>query len=431
MTASVIIGAQWGDEGKGKIVDLLTQHADAVVRFQGGNNAGHTLVVDGEKTVLHLVPSGILHSHVQCLIGNGVVIDPTILIQEIKLIQEKNLLNDPKRLIISDKAHIILPMHKTMDLLREEKRGENKIGTTGRGIGPCYEDKIARRGLRVCDLLDPDALKNKLQALVDYYNELFVKVHNKEAVSFDEVFKTLSEQAQVLQPFAQNTSPLFQNWIESGKKLLFEGAQGTSLDVDHGTYPYVTSSNTTAGAASLGSGIGPRFLKNVYGIAKAYCTRVGSGPFPTELNDEIGEYLQEKGHEFGATTGRRRRCGYLDLVSLKEAVTINGMTGLILCKLDVLSGLKEIKIATGYKNAKGESVAVPTKISDYDTLTPVYKTLPGWEEDITNLSRFEDLPKSCQDYIAFIEETLKIPVALVSVGPDRNQNIFRSEDLLS
>lgn len=431
MTATVIIGAQWGDEGKGKIVDLLTQKADVVVRFQGGNNAGHTLVVDGEKTVLHLIPSGILHNHVTCVIGNGVVIDPKILIDEINLAQEKNLLNSSEKLALSHKAHVILPLHKKMDILREEKRGLKKIGTTGRGIGPCYEDKIARRGLRICDLFDENTLKEKLKNLVDYYNTLFTKIYAAPEESYSEILADLQKQSEVLKPFVKDTSTFLANAFEQNKNILFEGAQGTSLDVDHGTYPFVTSSNTTAGAASLGSGIGPRFLQNIYGITKAYCTRVGSGPFPTELFDEVGTHLQETGHEFGATTGRKRRCGYLDLVSLKQAVTVNGLTGLILCKLDVLSGLPKIKIATAYEWNHQTGTDIPTQISDFENIKPVYETLPGWQEPLDAIRNFNDLPENCQNYVKFIEDHLKVPVVLISVGPDRNQNIIRNSEFKS
>ncbi len=424
MTSTVIVGAQWGDEGKGKIVDLLTEKADVVVRFQGGNNAGHTLVVKGEKTVLHLVPSGILHPHVTCVIGNGVVIDAEVLLTEIDKLNAKGV-STQGRLKISDSAHVILPLHKKIDLLREEERGANKIGTTGRGIGPCYEDKVARRGIRMGDLLDLNILKSKLSALTHYYNTLFTKVYGTDAVDETVLLKNLTAQAERLKPYIQNLAPLFHDWLKNDKKILFEGAQGTSLDVDHGTYPFVTSSNTTAGAASTGSGIGPRFLQNVIGISKAYCTRVGSGPFTTELFDEVGEFLQTQGHEFGATTGRKRRCGYLDLVTLKQAVQINGLTGLILCKIDVLSGLKELKVATSYSLNGKTLETLPTQLHELEKCTPNYQTFVGWQEPIENVQQFQDLPKACQQYVEFIEKELGIPVVLISVGPQRHQNVMR------
>lgn len=428
MTSTVIVGAQWGDEGKGKIVDLLTETADVVVRFQGGNNAGHTLVVQNEKTVLHLIPSGILHPHVTCVIGNGVVIDLSVLISEIEKLNSRGI-HTEGRLFISENAHVILPLHKRLDILREEERGQNKIGTTGRGIGPCYEDKVARRGIRIGDLIHPQILESKLVSLTQYYNQLFTKIFLKEPEDATNLLNTLLEQTQKIKSYIKDLSPYFESWLKDNKKILFEGAQGTSLDVDHGTYPFVTSSNTTAGAASTGSGVGPRYLQNVYGISKAYCTRVGSGPFVTELFDEVGEFLQNKGHEFGATTGRRRRCGYLDLVNLKHAVQANGLTGLILCKIDVLSGLKHIQVATAYE-LNGQTLShQPARFQDLEKCKPIYKTLPGWSESIEDIREFEKLPTACQDYVRFIEDSLGVPVILVSVGPERHQNIWRHSQL--
>lgn len=427
MPGIVIIGAQWGDEGKGKIVDILTKQADAVVRFQGGNNAGHTLVVDGKKTVLHLIPSGALHKGVQCLIGNGVVIDPEILLKEIADLQSQGLLKEPNAILISECAHLILPFHKKIDLLRESARGKNKIGTTGRGIGPCYEDKFARRGLRVGDLLLTDTLKEKVDSLTEYYNTQIEKIYNDTGFSAKEIYNNLLSYGKKLAPFIISTGLLIEELILAQKKVLFEGAQGAGLDIDHGTYPFVTSSNTVASAAATGTGIGPQHLKKIYGIVKAYCTRVGSGPFPTELNDAVGRHLQEKGHEFGATTGRKRRCGYLDLVALKHAIRINGITDLVMTKLDVLTNIAPLQVATKYKLDGQEITDVPAFASQLEKCEPVYENLKMWSEDITTITNYANLPKTCQDYIAFIEDFTKVPVSIVSVGPGRGQDIFRKE----
>ncbi len=427
MSNIIIVGAQWGDEGKGKIVDILTTKAHAVVRFQGGNNAGHTLVVNGEKTVLHLIPSGILHKNCLCVIGNGVVLDPQVLCDEIKLIKAKGLLDDLARLKISDRAHLILDYHKDLDAARESERGDNKIGTTKRGIGPCYEDKVARRGITVGHLLYPDLLKIALSSLASYYNGIFSKLYNQKPIDEATEFAKLTTLAEILKPHIVPTAELLEELTKKSSNILFEGAQGTSLDVDHGTYPFVTSSNTVAGNACSGSGVGPSQIDQVLGISKAYTTRVGSGPFPTELNDDIGQFLRDKGHEYGATTGRPRRCGYLDLVALKHAARVNGLTGIILTKIDVLTGVKTIKIATHYEFNGQKITHMPSPVSLLERIKPVYAELPGWDEDISKARKLSDLPKTCQDYIQYIEKAVGVAISMVSVGPQRGEDFFVKE----
>lgn len=423
MSNIIIVGAQWGDEGKGKIIDLLTEKARAVVRFQGGNNAGHTLVVNGEKTILHLIPSGVLHKGVACIIGNGVVIDPAILIHEVGLLKTRGFLAEKNSLAISDAAHLILPYHKQLDHLRETQSGKNKIGTTGRGIGPCYEDKAARRGIRVGDLLHPKIVKEKLAAVLGLYNLQFQKIYDAETFSPGTVYDELMAHAEKILPYVVNTPALIEKIMRTGH-VLFEGAQGAALDVDHGTYPFVTSSNTVAGGACSGAGIGPTKINSVLGVTKAYCTRVGSGPFPTELGDATGDELRNKGHEFGSTTGRPRRCGWLDLVALKHAVRINGLSALVITKMDILSGMAKIKIATQYRLQNELTEDAPTAAYLLEQCEPVYQELPGWSEDITAAKTFSDLPKNCQAYVRTIEEALGIPVVMVSVGPGRGQDLY-------
>ena len=427
MSNIVIVGSQWGDEGKGKIVDLLTEDADDVIRFQGGNNAGHTIIVDGEKTVLHLIPSGVLHKSCTCIIGNGVVIDPEILMREIEVLKHRGFLSDPSKLRISDRAHIIMSYHKRLDNLREDSQGDKKIGTTRRGIGPCYEDKVARRGLRMGELFYPELIKESLESTIATYNDYFQKMYGSDTYAFSVIFDQLMKCADDLKPFICDTTDLIHDHISEGKRLLFEGAQGAILDIDHGTFPYVTSSNTVAGAACTGAGIGPTCIDKVIGISKSYCTRVGSGPFPTEIDDDVGVYLQTKGKEYGSTTGRKRRCGYLDLVVLRHSARINSMSGLIFSKLDVLSGLKTIKIATHYDLDGEKVVTMPTHIKIYDKCTPIYKELPGWEEDISQITKFEELPENCKNYIRFIEDHLDIPIYMLSVGPERGQDIYMKD----
>lgn len=424
MSQVIIVGAQWGDEGKGKIVDLFTEYADMVVRFQGGNNAGHTLVVAGQTTILHLIPSGILHAKVVCVIGNGVVVDPEVLLAEINGLKKRGLLQNDVQLALSESAHLILPYHKKLDQLREEKKGDDKIGTTGRGIGPAYEDKMARSGIRFCDLASPAEFKQKLSRILERRNENFAKLFNTPPFELEQIYESTLKIYDKLKPYIKNTSILVNQAMRAGKHVLFEGAQGTSLDVDHGTYPYVTSSNTVAGGALSGAGVGPTCIDEVVGISKAYTTRVGHGPFPTELADEIGLKLQKQGCEFGATTGRKRRCGWLDLVVLKHAVRVNGLTSLILTKLDVLSGFKTVKIATGYRCRSQVLDEVPASLSLLEKCEPIYEEMPGWQENIQNIKELKALPLNLQKYVKKIESFLGVPVILLSLGPERGQDIL-------
>ena len=419
----VILGTQWGDEGKGKIVDLLTEQADAVVRFQGGHNAGHTLVIGGEKTVLHLIPSGVLRAGVQCLIGNGVVLSPEALLKEIDAL-ESNGVPVQDRLKISAACPLILPYHVALDQAREARRGENKIGTTGRGIGPCYEDKAARRALRLGDLRDPQRFAATLEEVLDYHNHVLEHYYGVEKLAVSAVLDEALSHGERLLPMMADVTSLLHEYRDTQARLLFEGAQGSLLDIDHGTYPFVTSSNTTAGGTATGSGFGPLYLDYVLGITKAYTTRVGSGPFPTELFDETGLRLAERGHEFGATTGRPRRCGWFDAVALRTAVNINSVSGLCLTKLDVLDGLDEISVCVGYVDANGETAANPIDAVDYENLNPVYETLPGWSESTLGLKSLEALPDNARAYIARIEELVGAPIDIISTGPDREETIL-------
>lgn len=418
----VILGTQWGDEGKGKIVDLLTEQADAVVRFQGGHNAGHTLVIGGEKTVLHLIPSGVLRAGVQCLIGNGVVLSPEALLKEIDALETSGVpVQD--RLKISAACPLILPYHVALDQAREARRGENKIGTTGRGIGPCYEDKAARRALRLGDLRDPKRFATTLEEVLDYHNHVLEHYYGVEKLAVSAVLDEALAHGERLLPMMADVTSLLHDYRQTQARLLFEGAQGSLLDIDHGTYPFVTSSNTTAGGTATGSGFGPLFLDYVLGITKAYTTRVGSGPFPTELFDETGLRLAERGHEFGATTGRPRRCGWFDAVALRTAVNINSVSGLCLTKLDVLDGLEEISVCIGYTNEAGDTVANPIDAVDYDNLRPVYETLPGWSESTVGLKSLDALPDAARAYIKRVEELVGAPIDIISTGPDREETI--------
>lgn len=426
MSNTVIVGTQWGDEGKGKIVDMLAEKAGAIVRFQGGNNAGHTLVVEGEQCILHLIPSGVLHEGKKCLISNGVVLDPEVFLKEIDGLAEKGVDVSPERLMISKKTQIIMPYHKLMDNCRESMKSEdNKIGTTGRGIGPCYEDKMSRIGVRAADLADPELLRDKIEAGLIEKNVLFEKLFNVEPLDAEKVYQDMLPIAERVAPYLADVSSVIQDTNKEGKDVLFEGAQGVHLDIDHGTYPFVTSSNVVAGNAAAGSGCGPRQLERIIGICKAYTTRVGAGPFPTELFDEVGETLQQNGHEFGATTGRKRRCGWLDMVVLRETARLCDLTEFALTKLDVLSGLDEIKIAVAYKY-RGEEVAYPPQEQNgMAHVEPVYESMPGWKEDITKVSSYDELPEAARNYIARIEELSGVKVGIVSVGPDRAQTIVR------
>ena len=418
----VVLGTQWGDEGKGKIVDLLTDQAKVVVRFQGGHNAGHTLVIDGEKTVLHLIPSGILRDDVSCLIGNGVVLAPDALLKEMTELEQKGV-PVRERLRISPACPLILPYHVALDQARELARGAAKIGTTGRGIGPAYEDKVARRGLRLGDLFDQQKFAEHLREVLDYHNFMLTHYYSADPCDYEAILEQAEIWVDELEPLVADVTGKLHDSREAGANILFEGAQGSLLDIDHGTYPFVTSSNTTAGGTATGSGFGPLYLDYVLGITKAYTTRVGSGPFPTELFCETGRHLAEKGHEFGATTGRPRRCGWFDAAAVRHAVHINSISGLCLTKLDVLDGLEQVNICTGYQDANGEVAATPVSADDYEQLVPVYETLPGWGESTYGVKQLEGLPTNARNYIARIEETAGVPIDIISTGPDRVETI--------
>lgn len=418
----VVLGTQWGDEGKGKIVDLLTDQASAVARFQGGHNAGHTLVIDGEKTVLHLIPSGILRDNVVCMIGNGVVLSPEALLKEIKGLEEADV-PVRERLRLSPSCPLILPYHIAMDQAREVARGKAKIGTTGRGIGPAYEDKVARRGLRLADLLDKERFAEKLKEVIEYYNFQLVEYYKVDAVDYQTVLDEALAMGEELAPMVADVTSMLHDLRKQGKNIMFEGAQGSLLDIDHGTYPYVTSSNTTAGGTSTGSGFGPLYLDYILGITKAYTTRVGGGPFPTELHCEVGEGLAERGHEFGSTTGRARRCGWFDAVAVKHAIQINSISGLCLTKLDVLDGMEEIRICVGYKDSAGNVVDSLSGSEDYEAVTPVYETMPGWAGSTVGAKSMDELPAEAVAYIKRLEELVEAPVDIISTGPDRIETI--------
>lgn len=423
MANVIIVGAQWGDEGKGKVVDIYTEYANDVVRYQGGNNAGHTLVVGNEKTVLHLIPSGILHEGKRCIIGNGVVLDPKVFLEEIDRLKKKGYLKNDSQLVVDANVHIIMPYHKAIDIARESKSGARKIGTTGRGIGPTYEDKIGRRGIRFIDLLHPEIFARKVKELLPEKNLILEKLLGGQPLDEEAIINEYTAYGQMLGKYLGNASKLLNQSITEGKNILFEGAQGSLLDVDHGTYPYVTSSSTIAGGACTGTGVGPRFIDAVIGISKAYVTRVGEGPFPTELNDEMGEKLRQVGQEFGATTGRPRRTGWFDAVALREAVRINGMTGLAITKLDVLNGLETIKICTAY-SYRGELLEdFPQDLEVLKECKPVYEKIEGWNTSLAEATSSETLPKKAQDYLKKLEEVTGCPVVLVSVGPRRDQTL--------
>ena len=426
MATYVVVGLQYGDEGKGKITDVLSAKSDYVVRFQGGDNAGHTVYVGEEKFVLHLLPSGVLQCKGKCIIANGVVVNPKAFLKEIGQIEEKNMRTD--HVFISRRAHVIMPYHILLDTYREEEEGGTQIGTTKKGIGPCYEDKIARVGIRMVDLLNPEVLAEKIKKNLKTKNSLFEKYFEKPKLDFDEIYHEFLALGETLKDRIVDTEVELNQAIHDGKNILFEGAQAAMLDIDFGTYPYVTSSSPTTGGVCSGAGVPPTSLQNLIGVAKAYTTRVGNGPFPTELNDEIGAEMRKVGNEFGATTGRPRRCGWLDLVSLKHATMINGINNLVITKLDVLSGMPTLKIATKYKTEDGKIIdyftSSTTKLYNYE---PMYEELPGWTEDITHARSYDELPENAKKYIEFIENYLGINVYLVSVGPERSQNIIRKE----
>lgn len=426
MSTFVVVGLQWGDEGKGKITDVLSAKSNYVVRFQGGDNAGHTVYVGEDKFVLHLLPSGVLQCKGKCVIGNGVVVNPKAFIEEIKEIEARGQSTD--HVFISRRAHIIMPYHILYDTYREEAAGNKSIGTTKKGIGPCYEDKVARIGVRAIDLLNPQVLRAKLEKNIQVKNAIFEKLYNKPPLDFEKIYHEFIAIGEQLKERIVDTELEINQAIDRGENVLFEGAQALMLDIDFGTYPYVTSSSPTTGGVCVGAGVPPTKLQNLIGVAKAYCTRVGNGPFPTELFDETGEKIREIGHEYGATTGRPRRCGWLDLVALRHACMINGITHLVITKLDVLSGFDKIKVCTAYKTEDNKTIdyftSSTTKLAEYQ---PMYQELDGWQEDITKVNNFEELPSQAQDYIKFIEDYLGIGVYLVSVGPDRTQNIIRKE----
>jgi adenylosuccinate synthase len=419
----VVVGTQWGDEGKGKIVDWLTDHAQGVVRFQGGHNAGHTLVIGAKKTVLHLIPSGILRGSVDCYIGNGVVVSPQALVQEMDELAAAGVQGVEARLCVSEACPLILPYHAALDAAREAARGAQKIGTTGRGIGPAYEDKVARRAIRLQDLFKPVRFAEKLRELLEYHNFVLVQYHRQSPVDFQKTLDEALALAPRCAPLVADVPRALYHANRAGKNLLFEGAQGSLLDIDHGTYPYVTSSNCVAGAAAAGAGIGPQHLHYVLGITKAYTTRVGSGPFPTELSDEVGEQLRQRGQEFGATTGRPRRTGWFDAAALKRSIQLNGLSGLCITKLDVLDGVEEVKICVGYRIEGQVSEILPVGAEELERCEPVYEDLPGWKESTVGIKSHDRLPQAARQYLARIEKLAGVPIDLISTGPERDETI--------
>ncbi|AWH89196.1 adenylosuccinate synthase [Limnobaculum parvum] len=420
----VVLGTQWGDEGKGKVVDLLTERAKYVVRYQGGHNAGHTLVINGEKTVLHLIPSGILRENVISVIGNGVVLSPEALMKEMRELEDRGI-PVRERLLLSGACPLILPYHVALDVAREKARGSKAIGTTGRGIGPAYEDKAARRALRVSDLFNKETFAAKLKEVVEYHNFQLVNYYKVDAVDYQTVLDDVMAIADILTSMVVDVSDLLDNARKKGELMMFEGAQGTLLDIDHGSFPYVTSSNTTAGGVATGSGLGPRYVDYVLGIVKAYSTRVGAGPFPTELFDDVGEFLCQKGNEFGATTGRRRRTGWLDAIAVRRAVLLNSLSGFCMTKLDVLDGLKEVKICVGYRMPDGRVVeTTPLDADAWEGIEPVYESMPGWPETTFGVKEFDKLPQAARNYIKRVEELTGVPVDIVSTGPDRTETMI-------
>ncbi len=420
MSVSILVGSQWGDEGKGKIVDILSDRFDVVARYQGGANAGHTIQIGDKQYILHLIPSGILRDNVKCVIGNGVVIDPKALLEEIEFLRKNNI-DIEGRLFISHNAHLIMPYHKLLDSINES--GKQKIGTTGRGIGPCYYDKYARKGIKIVDLLNRDDLEAKIRQNIEEKNNLLKKVYNHDELDVEAIIKEYTAFDEAIDPYITDVSSLLNNAISDNKKVLMEGAQGALLDVDHGTYPYVTSSNPTSGGACIGTGVPPTAISNVIGIVKAYTTRVGLGPFPTELTDETGEYLQKQGAEFGSTTGRPRRCGWFDAYLVKYSTTINGIKEAAITKLDVLSGLKEIKVCVAYEINGQKLKHFPTDVCKLDNVTPVYETLAGWDQDISKVEEYNNLPSETKDYLDFISKKCGFKNSIVSVGPRRKETI--------
>jgi adenylosuccinate synthase len=423
MSAFIVLGAQWGDEGKGKMTDYLAEEANVVVRFQGGNNAGHTVVVGDNEYKLHLIPSGILYEDKLNVIGNGVVVDPKALFEEIEYLEGVGVKVTPEKLVVSDRAQLIMPYHKTLDKLKEKARGKNDIGTTGKGIGPCYTDKFERCGIRVCDLMHEDVFKEKLRENVEMKNAYITKVLGGEELNFNEILEEYLAFAKKLKPFVQDTSVRVYSEIKNDKTVLFEGAQGMLLDIDYGTYPYVTSSNTTAGGVASGVGIGPNMITNAVGITKAYTTRVGKGPFPTELLDETGDWIREKGHEYGVTTGRSRRCGWLDLVIVKTAARVSGLTSLAVTKIDTLAGLEKIKVCIGYKFNDTIIDYFPASLEDLAKCEPIYEEFDGWDDSVADVRSYDELPKNVKKYLARISEFTDTKISIVGVGPKRDQTM--------
>ena len=429
MSAFVVLGAQWGDEGKGKMTDYLAEEAQVIVRFQGGNNAGHTVEVGEKQYKLHLIPSGILYDNKLNIIGNGVVVDPKALFTEIDYLEGEGVKVTPEKLIVSDRAHVIMPYHKVLDNLKEQARGKNDIGTTGKGIGPCYTDKFERSGIRICDLIDEETFKEKLKENIEAKNKYIVNVLNGEALSYENILTEYLELANRLRLYVQDTSVKLYDEIKADKTVLFEGAQGMLLDIDYGTYPYVTSSNTTACGVASGSGIGPTMVTNAVGIAKAYTTRVGKGPFPTELDNEIGEWIREKGHEYGVTTGRSRRCGWLDAVILKTTVRVSGLTSLCVTKIDTLAGLEKLKICVGYKYDDKVIDYFPASLKDLAKCEPIYEEFEGWGEEVAEARSYDELPLNAKKYLERIEELTGTKISIVGVGPRRDQTIRVTKEL--
>ncbi|MFW6000967.1 MAG: adenylosuccinate synthase [Halanaerobium sp.] len=423
MANKIVVGAQWGDEGKGKITDMLAKTADLVVRYGGGNNAGHTVIVDDVKFELHLIPSGILYKDKISVLGGGVVIDPEAMVAEMEGLETRGV--SLENLYISETAHVILPYHRMLDGLEEKRKGDSKIGTTGKGIGPCYTDKISRRGIRIADLLDEKRFKAKLEQALDFHNEILEKIYKEERLNAEDIIEEYRPYIEKIEPHVTNTSLLLNKAYAEDKKIFFEGAQGTLLDIDYGTYPFVTSSNPTAGGVCTGTGMGPTTIDDVIGVTKAYLTRVGEGPFPTELDNDWGEFLRDKGHEYGVTTGRPRRCGWLDIPILKHAVRVNGLTEIALTKIDVLTGIEEIKVCTAYKHGDKTVEEFPPYLEDEIPYEPVYESWPGWDEDITGCRDYDELPINAQKYIERIEALVGVPAKIISVGPDRKEAIIR------
>lgn len=427
MAGFIVLGAQWGDEGKGKMTDFLAESSDVIVRFQGGNNAGHTVIVGENEYKLHLIPSGVLYKDKLNIIGNGVVLDPKAFFEELDYLEKAGIKVSPEQLIVSDRANVIMPYHKVLDKLKEEARGKNNIGTTGKGIGPCYTDKAERSGIRVCDLINPVVLKEKLKEVIESKNNIITKVYGGEELNFDEIYEEYADLGKRLKPFVADTSVRVYDAIKSGKKVLFEGAQGMLLDIDYGTYPFVTSSNTTAGGVCSGVGIGPTMISGAVGVAKAYTTRVGKGPFPTELDNETGEWIRQKGGEFGVTTGRARRCGWLDLVILKTSARVSGLTDLVVTKIDTLAGLDKIMVCVGYKFEDKVIDYFPASLEDLAKCEPIYEEFEGWDDSVADARSYDEIPENAKKYLKRIEKFTGVPISIVSVGPKRDQTIVLKE----